>query len=90
MKKILFIALAALLFSSCEAFLDTESYTKKNTGNYPKTADDAIQMVTGVYATLNRVLANTVSGQTGIPESVAPIWPLQTWIRWKTRNCVTS
>ena len=58
MKKILFIALAALLFSSCEAFLDTESYTKKNTGNYPKTADDAIQMVTGVYATLNRVLAN--------------------------------
>jgi len=58
MKKILFIALAALLFSSCEAFLDTASYTKKNTGNYPKTADDAVQMVTGVYATLNKVLAN--------------------------------
>lgn len=59
MKKILFLALAAtVLFTSCEAFLDTESYTKKNTGNYPKTADDAIQMVTGVYATLNKVIAN--------------------------------
>lgn len=59
MKKIIFLALAAtVLFTSCEAFLDTESYTKKNTGNYPKTADDAIQMVTGVYATLNKVIAN--------------------------------
>ena len=59
MKKIFLLALAALvLFTSCEAFLDTESYTKKNTGNYPKTADDAIQMVTGVYATLNKVIAN--------------------------------
>ncbi|NLA15305.1 MAG: RagB/SusD family nutrient uptake outer membrane protein [Bacteroidales bacterium] len=58
MKKILFLVIAALLFSSCDAFLDTESYTKKNTGNYPKTEDDAIQMVTGVYATLNQAMAN--------------------------------
>lgn len=58
MKKILFIALTALLFTGCESFLDTESYTKKNTGNYPMTANDALQMITGVYATLNKPLAN--------------------------------
>ena len=58
MKKILYFAATALLFMSCENYLDTESYTKKNTGNYPKSADDAIQMVTGVYATLNKPVAN--------------------------------
>ncbi len=58
MKKILYFAATALLFMSCENYLDTESYTKKNTGNYPTTADDAIQMVTGVYATLNKAMAN--------------------------------
>lgn len=58
MKRILYFAAFALLLTSCEDFLDTESYTKKNTGNYPKTADDAIQMVTGVYATLNKPIAN--------------------------------
>ncbi|HZL11197.1 MAG TPA: RagB/SusD family nutrient uptake outer membrane protein [Prolixibacteraceae bacterium] len=58
MKKIIYLAATALLLMSCESYLDTESYTKKNTGNYPKTADDAIQMVTGVYATLNKPVAN--------------------------------
>lgn len=48
----------ALAFASCEDYLDTESYTKKNTGNYPQNADDAIQMVTGVYSTLNKAIAN--------------------------------
>jgi len=58
MKNILYFALVALVFTGCENYLDTESYTKKNTGNYPKTADDAIQMVTGVYSTLNKPLAS--------------------------------
>ena len=58
MKKVLYIAASALLFTSCESFLDTESYTKKTTGNYPVTEKDAIQMVTGVYATMNRSIAN--------------------------------
>lgn len=58
MKKILYFAVTALLFTSCESFLDTESYTKKTTGNYPVTEKDAIQMVTGIYATLNKPLAN--------------------------------
>jgi len=48
----------ALAFASCEDYLDTESYTKKNTGNYPQNSDDAIQMVTGVYSTLNKAIAN--------------------------------
>lgn len=58
MKKVLYIAATALLFTSCESFLDTESYVKKTTGNYPVTERDAIQLVTGVYATLNKPLAN--------------------------------
>ncbi len=58
MKKVLYIAASALLLTSCESFLDTESYTKKTTGNYPVTEKDAIQLVTGVYATLNKPIAN--------------------------------
>lgn len=58
MKKVLYIAASALMFTSCESFLDTESYTKKTTGNYPVTEKDAIQLVTGVYATLNKPIAN--------------------------------
>ena len=58
MKNIFYFALVALVFSGCENYLDTDSYTKKNTANYPQTADDAIQMVTGVYSTLNKPLAN--------------------------------
>ena len=61
MKKILYFASMALLFTGCESYLDTESYTKKNTGNYPNTADDAIQMVTGVYAQLNKPVANVAN-----------------------------
>lgn len=57
MKKYLFMAAAALLTltTGCEDFLDTESYTKKNSGNFPTSAEDASNMVTGVYATLNLV-----------------------------------
>ena len=58
MKKVLYIAVTALMFTSCESFLDTESYTKKTTANFPVTEKDAIQMVTGVYATLNKSIAN--------------------------------
>ena len=43
------------LTTGCENFLDTESYTKKNTGNFPSTATDAENMVTGVYSVLNIV-----------------------------------
>lgn len=58
MKKIIYFLAATFAFAGCDSFLDTDSYTKKNTSNYPQTADDAIQMVTGVYATMNKVMEN--------------------------------
>ncbi len=54
MKKIIFLAAAALLcMSSCEDFLDTKNLTKKDTTNFPKSAEDADQMITGIYTILN-------------------------------------
>lgn len=46
------IAAASVMFG-CENFLDTESYTERNTGNFPGSETDAIQLVTGIYAALN-------------------------------------
>ena len=56
MKKILHISaivLSLLVFAGCENFLDTESLTKKNTGNFPKNEVDAAQMIAGIYAIMN-------------------------------------
>ena len=57
MKKtiIRFLAAASVLvaFASCERFLDTVSYTERNTSNFPASEEDAKQLVTGIYATLN-------------------------------------
>lgn len=53
--KTLYIALAALTLASCEDFLDTESYTKKNTGNFPTNPNDAEQMLTGAYSSLYKM-----------------------------------
>lgn len=52
MKKIYMLCLAAAMmfsFSSCEDFLDSENYTGKDSGNFPKTEDDVDQMVSSVY-----------------------------------------
>lgn len=59
MKKIIYLAItaAAVLFTSCESFLDTENLTKKDTSNYPQTAADAQQVVAGVYNNLSVVNA---------------------------------
>lgn len=57
----LYMSLAALMLASCEDFLDTESYTKKNTGNFPSTPADAEQMLTGVYSSLNKINENPSS-----------------------------
>ena len=58
MKKILkytsALVLASLVFAGCEKFLDTTSYTESNTSNYPASAQDAMQLVTGIYAALNQ------------------------------------
>ncbi|WP_374165673.1 RagB/SusD family nutrient uptake outer membrane protein [Arcticibacter sp. MXS-1] len=60
MKKLTYaiIAAAALSFSSCEKFLDTENYTKANTGNYPASLRDAQQVLTGIYNNLSIATAN--------------------------------
>lgn len=50
MKKILVYGLFALLaLTSCEDFLDSESYTNKDSSNFPKTETDVNQMIAAVY-----------------------------------------
>ena len=61
MKKILYISaivLSVLSFAGCKGFLDTESLTKKNTGNFPLNEVDAQQMIAGIYAIMNDNLAD--------------------------------
>lgn len=64
MKNSIYILIAALtlLFTSCEDYLDTESYTKTTTANFPSSVEDAEQLLTGIYSTLN--MANTTPTQT--------------------------
>jgi len=56
MKKIInfiVIVLTLAVFSSCESFLDSSSYTTKDENSFPKTEKDANQMLVGVYSQLN-------------------------------------
>ena len=54
MKRYVLMLLAGLIWlSSCEDFLDTKSYTKQTSDNYPASAKDVDNMVTGVYTILN-------------------------------------
>ena len=50
------VLMAMMLLAGCEAFLDTESYTERNTTNFPTSETDAIQLVTGIYSALNAVV----------------------------------
>jgi len=52
-KFILGIWVVSMLSVSCENFLDTVSYTESNTSNFPASAEDAQQLVTGIYSTFN-------------------------------------
>ena len=52
------LALCAMLFVSCDDFLDTESLTMKDTSNFPVNETDAVQMVNGIYSVMNRNLAD--------------------------------
>lgn len=63
MKKIMKIAaVAALAFSfvSCESFLDSTNYWSKTTADFPSNADDAANMITGIYNNLNISIGNNV------------------------------
>jgi len=53
MKKIISILLIAILFVSCEDFLDTEPTNLKTTENYPATPEEASQVLTGIYSILS-------------------------------------
>ncbi|MBD1429798.1 RagB/SusD family nutrient uptake outer membrane protein [Sphingobacterium sp. SGL-16] len=50
--------LFAASLTSCDNFLDTESFDKKNTGNFPVTVADAQSMLTGIYNSLNAAISN--------------------------------
>ncbi|MDR1585789.1 MAG: RagB/SusD family nutrient uptake outer membrane protein [Prevotellaceae bacterium] len=52
MKKFILLSISCLLFAGCEDFLDTESLTKKDSSNFPKTPTDADKLLTGTYAKL--------------------------------------
>ncbi|MDR2810734.1 MAG: RagB/SusD family nutrient uptake outer membrane protein [Tannerellaceae bacterium] len=52
MKKIIALFILVFAVTGCESFLDTESYTAKNSNNFPLNEDDAEQLLTGVYTTL--------------------------------------
>lgn len=57
MKKLIYlitIVLALPVLTGCDDFLDTQSYTTKNSETFPRTEDDANQMVVGVYNSLTR------------------------------------
>lgn len=64
MKKIFKLSalvLGAMCLVGCEDFLDTESLTKKNTGNFPQTEVDAQQMIAGIYTIMNNNLEDPES-----------------------------
>jgi hypothetical protein len=61
MKKLIYLTIAVVLtvsFPGCESFLDTENYTKQNTGNFPISLDDAKKSLTGIYSTLSMAISN--------------------------------
>lgn len=58
MKNLLYFAFALVLFSGCENFLDTETYTQKNTTNFPQNAADVNMALVGAYNTLSTAVAN--------------------------------
>lgn len=57
MKRVLIhlftIGLTLFTLASCDNYLDTVSYTERNTSNFPASEEDAIELITGIYATLN-------------------------------------
>ena len=66
MKKLIFsIAIAGALFAtSCDDLLDTENYSKADTSSFPKTEQDAEQIVTSCYNTLILLCSNKVESHT--------------------------
>ncbi|HKK61579.1 MAG TPA: RagB/SusD family nutrient uptake outer membrane protein, partial [Bacteroidales bacterium] len=53
MKKIVYIIFAAVLLMGCEDFLEQKPLTQKTSANFPQSAEDAKQMMAGIYTTMN-------------------------------------
>lgn len=53
MKRISYIIAALLMLSSCEDFLSFDPLTQKTDEIFPQTAEDAKQMITGIYTTMS-------------------------------------
>ena len=53
MKRIIYFVSILFLCAGCEEFLNTQSYTDKNSQTFPLTEEDAAQLLIGVYAQLN-------------------------------------
>lgn len=53
MKKILYIILLALIFSGCDDFLNYDPLTDKTSANFPGTSEEVMQMMAGIYTTMN-------------------------------------
>ena len=57
-KYIIASLFCVMLFAACDDFLDTDNLTMKDTSNFPLNETDAYQMVNGIYAVMNRNLAD--------------------------------
>lgn len=55
MKKYILLYLLAITMVSCEDFLDTTDYVRKNNENFPKTQEELNNALTGVYSVLTSV-----------------------------------
>ena len=53
MKRIVYFIVAAVMLMGCEDFLEQKPLTQKTSANYPQTAEDAKQMMAGIYTTMN-------------------------------------
>lgn len=53
MKKTVYILVITLLLVGCKDFLDEKPLTLKTSANFPQTAEDAEQMMAGIYTTMN-------------------------------------
>lgn len=63
MKKtflnIITIVASILGLAGCENFLDTVSYTERNTSNFPASEEDATQLVTGIYSAMSAIIEDS-------------------------------
>ena len=71
LQYITFTVCFVYILAGCESFLDTESYTKQNAGNFPFTLEDAKKSLTGIYSTLSLAISD---GWKSVSTVVGMIW----------------